>query len=199
MASRYSDRPATRMRREDRAVKNDDWMRAFLRSCPVGYLATVHEGRPFINSNLFVYDEAAHVIYMHTARVGRTRANVERDDRVCFSASEMGRMLPADTALEFSVEYAGVVAFGRACVVEDPEEKRRGLQLLLDKYAPHLEAGRDYRASTPEELDRTSVYRIDIEDWSGKKKEEDAGFPGAFWYEDHRPPSPFRPGGGGER
>ena len=46
---------------------------------PVGALATIHDGQPFINSNLFVYDEQAHCIYMHTARVGRTQANVERE------------------------------------------------------------------------------------------------------------------------
>ena len=170
------DRPLTRMRRSDRGVEDEGWMRAFLRSCPVGYLATVHEGQPFINSNLFVYDEGAHVIYMHTAR--------------------MGRMLPADTALEFSVEYAGVVVFGRASVVADREEKDRALQQLLDKYAPHLAAGKDYRASTPDELERTTVFRIEIDDWSGKKKEVEADFPGSFWYEERRPPSPFSPGGG---
>jgi len=196
MPSDYSDRPPTQMRRSDRAVEDDEWMRAFLRSCPVGYLATVHAGQPFINSNLFVYDEAAHAIYMHTARVGRTRANIEAERRVCFSASEMGRMLPADTALEFSVEYAGVVVFGRGSVVEDGLEKERALQRLLDKYAPHLEAGSDYRPSTPDELDRTSVFRIDIDSWSGKKKEAEMGFPGAFWYDERRPPSPFKPGGG---
>lgn len=196
MKPKQGDRRFTRMRRSDRGVADDEWMRAFLRSCPVGYLATVHAGQPFINSNLFVYDEGAHVIYTHTARTGRTRSNVEDDSRVCFSASEMGRMLPADTALEFSVEYAGVVVFGRASLVEGRKEKERALQKLLDKYAPHLAAGRDYRPSTPDELDRTTVYRIDIDDWSGKKKEVAADFPGAFWYDERRPPSPFRPGAG---
>lgn len=148
----------------------------------MGTLATVHDGQPFINANLYVYDEAAHAIYMHTAQVGRTRANVEQDEWVCFSINEMGRLLPADEALEFSVEYAGVVVFGSAQLVEDSGEGRHALQLLLDKYAPHLKPGRDYRATTDEELARTTVYRIRIERWSGKKKEAEADFPGAFFY-----------------
>lgn len=61
----------------------------------MGTLATVRDGQPFINSNLFVYDEAAGTIYMHTARKGQTRDNVDFDQRVCFSVSEMGRLLPA--------------------------------------------------------------------------------------------------------
>ena len=80
-------------------------------------------------------------------------------------------------------------------VVEDDEEKARALQLLLDKYAPQLKPDRDYRPANQEELDRTSVFRIEIESWSGKKNEKEAGFPGAFWYESCRKPSPFAPGG----
>ncbi|MDX1688167.1 MAG: pyridoxamine 5'-phosphate oxidase family protein [Candidatus Promineifilaceae bacterium] len=175
--------PRTHVRRSDRAVEDDDWIRATLRGAAYGHLATVHEDQPFINSNLFVYDENANIIYMHTARYGRTRANVEREEKVCFTVSEMGRLLPADVALEFSVEYRSVVVFGRASIVEEEAEATRALQQLLDKYFPHLEPGRDYRPPVPEELKRTSVYRIAIDDWSGKKKEVEA-FPGAFTYGD---------------
>ena len=175
----------TRLRRPDRGVDDDAWIKDFLRRAPIGVLATVADGQPFINSNLFVYDESAHAIYLHTARQGRTRTNVEGDERVCFSVSEMGRFLPADTALEMSVEYAGVVVFGRGSVVTDNDEARRALQLLLDKYCPHLRPGRDYRPITDDELSRTSVFRIQITEWSGKKKEAPVDFPGAFHFGQH--------------
>ena len=179
MTDQADDR--TDMRRHDRAM-GDDWVRAFLKAAPAGVVATIDGDQPFLNSNLFVYDAERHAIYLHTARTGRTRSNTEGDGRVAFTAFEMGRLLPADEALEFSVEYAGVVAFGTATVVSDPDEAERGLQLLLDKYAPHLRPGRDYRSITADELRRTSVMRIDIESWSGKKKEERPDFPGAFTY-----------------
>jgi nitroimidazol reductase NimA-like FMN-containing flavoprotein (pyridoxamine 5'-phosphate oxidase superfamily) len=182
MAKDYARLPLAEVRRQDRAVTDETWIRALLQRAPVGALATLHEGQPFINSNLFVYDETRHVIYMHTARLGRTQANVEADERVCFSVYEMGRLLPATTALEFSVEYAGVTVFGTAKIVSDPGEAAYGLQRLLDKYAPHLQPGRDYQPITAEELKRTAVYRIDIEAWSGKKKAVAAAFPGAFYY-----------------
>jgi nitroimidazol reductase NimA-like FMN-containing flavoprotein (pyridoxamine 5'-phosphate oxidase superfamily) len=145
-------------------------------------LATSYEGQPFVNTNLFVYDLDTHALYLHTALQGRTRSNVEANRQVCFSISEMGRLLPADTALEFSVEYAGVTVFGRAVLVNDPVEAERGLQLLLDKYFPHLQPGKDYRSITPDELARTAVYRVDIDCWSGKRKQVAADFPGAFLF-----------------
>jgi len=182
-----TDEPAreqdlTATRRPDRAVSDEAWIRTLLKRAPVGTLATVLDGQPFLNMNLFVYDEASHSIYLHTARQGHTRSNLEQDGRVCFSVAEMGRLLTADTALEFSVEYASVVVFGRGVVVESQDEARRGLQLLLDKYAPHLRPRRDYRPITDDELARTSVYRIQIDQWSGKQKKERDDFPGAFLY-----------------
>jgi hypothetical protein len=186
----YANNELTAIRRNDREVTDDAWIRALLHRAPVGYLATVHGDQPFINSNLFVYDEDAHVIFMHTARKGRTQANISENGteppaerpKVCFTVSEMGRLLPADVALEFSVEYKGVAVFGRGEVIADPNEAGAALQKLLNKYAPHLKPERDYRPVTAEELKRTAVFRITIEEWSGKKKEVDPEFPGAFYY-----------------
>lgn len=182
MPRNYADLPINEVRRADRAVTDEAWIKSFLHQAPFGAMATVMDDQPFINSNLFVYDEAAHAIYLHTARVGRTQANVEAAEKVCFSISEMGRLLPADEALEFSVEYKGVMVFGAAHIVQDPQEAEHGLQLLLDKYFPHLQPGQHYRPITADELKRTAVYRIDIEQWSGKQKKVGDDFPGAFLY-----------------
>lgn len=183
----YAAQPANAVRRADRAVEDQDWIAGFLKQAAIGYLATVHDGQPFINSNLFVYDAENHCIFMHTARVGRTQANVTEEERVCFTTSEMGRLLPAPEALEFSVEYSGVVVFGRAQILQEREEQRRGLQMLMDKYFPHLMPGKDYRPIVDEELVRTTVYRIDIDAWSGKRKRVEDDFPGAFFYPHNQP------------
>lgn len=182
MPKDYAALPENTVRRADRAVEDDGWIKTFLHRAAVGTLATVHDGQPFMNTNLYIYDEATNAIYIHTARVGRTRANIEHDEKACFTIMEMGRLLPADEALEFSVEYAGVTVFGKASIVDDEVAATEILQLLLDKYAPHLHAGVDYRPPVPEELKRTTVMKIAIDSWSGKKKEVAPDFPGAYWY-----------------
>jgi hypothetical protein len=174
--------PINQVRHPGQAVSDEAWIKALLHRAPVGALATAQGKQPFINTNLFVYDEPNHAIYMHTAEIGRTRANVEADERVCFSVMEMGRLLPTWEALEFSVEYSGVVVFGRARVIGEQAEARRALQMLLDKYAPHLKPGRDYRPITDDELARTSVYHIQIDLWSGKRETAPEDYPGAFTY-----------------
>ncbi len=181
----YGALAPNKVRRNDREVTDEGWIRAFLLAAPYGALATVHEGRPFINSNLFVYVPDEHAIYFHTARVGRTQANIDAEAEgaaVCFSAFNMGRLLPAKQALSFSVEYQGVVVFGTGKTITDKDEAARALYLLLDKYAPHLKAGDDYEHINDDELKRTAVFKVSIDSWSAKKKAVEDDFPGAFNY-----------------
>lgn len=170
-------------RRRDRA-KDEGFIRAALRELPWGTLAVpAGEGPPHVNTNIFVHEDDPDRIYLHTARIGAladaVRAAGDGGIPATFTASTMGRLLPADTALEFSVEYAGVTAFGTLHEVDEPGEATSALQAILDRYAPHLAPGRDYREIVAEELRRTAVYRLDIEGWSGKQKVVDE-HPGAF-------------------
>jgi nitroimidazol reductase NimA-like FMN-containing flavoprotein (pyridoxamine 5'-phosphate oxidase superfamily) len=176
--------PFTPMRRADRAVNDDAWIRAMLQAAPTGVLAVAGRERPVVNTNLFAFAEDEGAIYFHTAHEGLTRVSIEANNYVCFTVSQMGRLLPADTAKGMSVEFASVVVYGRAEIVEDIEEARRGLQLLLDKYFPHLRPGRDYRSIEMDEAGQATVYRIRIEEWSGKRKQAPEDFPGAFSFPD---------------
>ena len=54
------------------------------------------------------------------------------------------------------------------------------MQLLLDRYFPHMKPGEDYREIIPEELNITAVYSLDVEQWSGKEDLSPPDFPGAF-------------------
>jgi nitroimidazol reductase NimA-like FMN-containing flavoprotein (pyridoxamine 5'-phosphate oxidase superfamily) len=171
--------PINQPLRQDRA-KDDTWIKSLLKKVPFGMLATEYESQPFIKPTLFVYDEAERAIYIHGALVGRMRTNLERNPRVSFCVAEMGRLLPAVTAMEVGVEYASVVVFGTVEVLTDSDQARHGLQQLLDRYFPHMKPGIDYREILEEELDLTSVYRIQITSWSGKEDHARDDFPGAF-------------------
>ena len=160
----------SKIRRSDREIKDEGGILALLNIAKVCFIATSIDDQPFINSNLFWFDETQRRIYFHTAKEGRTRTNIEANPRVCFSIAEIGDLLPAKTAIEFSNEYRGVTVFGTARVVVEEDEGRHGLNGLLSKYFPDLVSGKDYAAITSEELKATSVFAIDIETWSGKAK-----------------------------
>ena len=66
------------------------------------------------------------------------------------------------------------------------EKKGEILQLILDKYAPHLKPNIDYKPIPPDEVKRTAVYKINIEDWTGKQLLDDGDSINPFYYE-HMP------------
>jgi uncharacterized protein len=167
-----SDNQLTKIRRQDRAITDDAWIADFLRKANYGVFATCRDGQPFTVARNFAYDAQRHVIYFHGARKGRTFENVGQGTSVNLNVSEMGEWIVAERAMNFGVKYKGVVVFGRLSVVEDMEEAKRGLQLIMDKYFPALRPGVDYETATDDDMKVTAVFRVDIEAWSGKEKKD---------------------------
>jgi len=159
--------PANAQRRKELA-QDDAWIHVFLCRARIGHVATHWGDQPFITPTNFWYDEERHAFYFHSNLIGRVRANSERHARVCFEASEFGDLLPSNVALEFSIQYESVIAFGQISI-EGDDEKRQALYGLIAKYFPAIKSGREYRPITDAELKRTSVYAISIESWSGKR------------------------------
>ncbi len=160
--------PANAIFRSEYA-RDDQWVAAFLAQAREGRVGTRWDDQPFVTPVLFWYDPKRHEIYFHTNLVGRLRANSKRHARACFEASRTGKLLPSNVALEFSVQYESVIAFGDIRVLEKMDAQRRALYGLLDKYFPEMKSGEDYRPITDQELMRTSVYAIAIDSWSGKR------------------------------
>ena len=172
----------TRIRRKDRAVYDDAWIEDFLKNAPVITVSFTDGQQPFIKPTLFVYDPGRHAVYFHATEFGRTTEVLKAHPQAALTAFEMGRLLPAKRAMDFSLEYASVVAYGEIAVIEDEDEAIYGLQLLLDKYFPHLKPGEDYAPTQPVELKVTAVFRLDIREWAGKQKKVDEDFPDAFHF-----------------
>ncbi len=165
----YTNQSPIAFQRRPHLTRDDEWIRSFLREARVGHIASSIEGQPFINPTTFWLDEANHQIVFHSNVAGRIRSNIESNPRVSLEASELGRLLPSNVALEFSLQFRSVIVFGIARIVTDPAEARRLLYGLIGKYFPTMTAGREYREITDKELRATSIYAIQIESWSGKE------------------------------
>ena len=169
----YSNQSPTASQRLPEYRRDEQWIRAFLREARFGHIASARDNQPFLNPSTFWFDEENHQIVFHSNLAGRIRSNIEANPDVCFEASELGKMLPSNVALEFSLQFRSVIVFGTARLISDPEEARRVLYGLIQKYFPAMTAGKDFRAITDKERARTSVYAIQIKEWSGKENWKD--------------------------
>jgi len=169
MPRNYESQSPTAFQRRPHLTRDDDWIRAFLKEVKVAHIATSSDGQAFINPTTFWYDEADHQIVFHSNVAGRVRSNIESNPKVSLEASELGRFLPSNVALEFSLQFRSVVVFGAARLVGDPVEARRLLYGLIGKYFPSMSAGKEFREITDKELRATSIYALKIESWSGKE------------------------------
>jgi hypothetical protein len=175
MPKNYSlDQAPANKQRLPQHVRDDDFIKSMLRRCPVGHIAHAWDDQPFITPTNFWYDEARNRIIFHSNIVGRMRANLERQPNAAFEVSEYGKFLPANIALEFSIQYRSVIVFGKIKILDDADEIRTALNALIKKYFPRFTPGREFRPITDKEIARTSVYALEIKSWSGKENWKDA-------------------------
>jgi uncharacterized protein len=85
---------------------------------------------------------------------------------VCVTATLVDGLVLARSALHHSLMYRSVVVVGDARVVEDPAEKLRALQSLLDHIAPGRAA--DCRTPNARELAATALLALDLVEVSAK-------------------------------
>lgn len=174
----------TTPRRKDRWVRDQDWMRSMMQYSLFCTIATVSDGRAFMRPSAFYYDADDHAVYIHGAHQGRSFENTEENNKVTVCVYDIGAMRVHERAFEFLQEHAGVIAFGTASKVTDNAKKHFVMGRTFAKHAPHLTEGVDFQPANQNEIDETTVIRIDIEEWSGKLKWTDEPNRPRFRYDD---------------
>lgn len=181
MSRDYQKAQPAEFQRIPHHTRNEDWIKEFLHRGIIAHIGHASADQPFVTPTNYWYDEQNHRIIFHSNIAGRTRSNLETNPKVCLEVSEFGRMLPANTALEFGIQYRSVMLFGNVSIIDDEAEKTECLYGLLKKYFPQMTPGKEYRPITVQELIRTTVYTIQIESWTGKENWDDTAEESPDW------------------
>ena len=110
--------------------------------------------------------------YFHCALEGKKLDAVKANPEVCLSAVTRCTPTAGPKDGSFSLQYKSAIAFGKAELVEEDEEKIHGLRLISERFLPgHMDA---FDASIERSLSRTAVVRITLtEPPVGKRKQYD--------------------------
>ena len=149
------------MRRKKQQLSEED-IQAVLKRGTSGVLAVIgDEGYPYAVPMSYVFADGK--IYMHSALSGHKIDAINTDDRVSFCVIDADDVMPAD----FTTQFRSVIAFGRARIIEDDEEKLAALRCLGDRYNPGQEEA--VSAEAMKGLQRLHMIEITIEHLSGKE------------------------------
>lgn len=129
--------------------------------CHVGFSV---DGQPFVIPT--GYARAGDNLYIHGSQASRMLRNLAGGIDACVTVTLVDGLVLARSAFHHSMNYRSVLVFGRATLVEDPEEKMTALVALSE----HIVRGRwaDVREPTEQEMVQTTVLCLPIDEASAK-------------------------------
>ena len=148
--------------RRKRQKLSDEQTEAVFEHATHGVLSLIgDDGYPYGVPVSYVYANKA--IYIHSALEGHKIDAIRACDKVSFIVVDADDVV----ADEYTTYFRSAIAFGRARILEDKNEKMQALRLLGDHYNPgHDEA---LEAEISKGFERLHMIEIEIEHMSGKQ------------------------------
>ncbi|HVX74875.1 MAG TPA: pyridoxamine 5'-phosphate oxidase family protein [Bradyrhizobium sp.] len=129
--------------------------------CNVGY---VINGQPYVTPTAF-WRERNHV-YWHGSSASRALTAQSGGIPVCLTVAHVDGLVMARSGFHSSVNYRAVMAFGKAHLVEDLEQKRSAMDVYMNRFCP--DRATTNRQTTDRELEVTKVLVMEIDEASAK-------------------------------
>jgi nitroimidazol reductase NimA-like FMN-containing flavoprotein (pyridoxamine 5'-phosphate oxidase superfamily) len=150
------------VRRKEREITDPAEMRQVLKDTKYVTVALCMNNEPYLVSLSHGYDQEHNCLYFHCAPEGKKLVYAQANNRVWGQA-----VLDFGVTDECDYAYTSVHFSGTMTLVTGPEEKWRGLQMLVRQVAlnPELKLSK----IKPEKVQKTTIGKIDINYMSGKK------------------------------
>jgi nitroimidazol reductase NimA-like FMN-containing flavoprotein (pyridoxamine 5'-phosphate oxidase superfamily) len=160
--------PRYHLRRSDREITDPVALDSVLTRGTFATVAMCHDGEPYLVTLSYGYDAKRRALYSHVATTGRKLDAIAADPRACATIIIDGGYRHG----ECSHLYESIVLTGRMTVVDDPDEARHGMRVLLG----HLEDDPDdvwerQALDREETWRRLRILRLDIDEITGKSNE----------------------------
>ena len=149
------------MRREDKAIHDRDEIEAIIRGALACRLALSDDNRPYVVPLCFGYEN--NTLYFHSATEGRKVEILKKNSNVCFEFDIDHEVVQGEKPCKWSMKYRSVIGFGKGSLVENLEEKRKGLDAIMKHYS-----GRSFAYVEPA-IESTVIIKVEIESMTGKK------------------------------
>lgn len=151
-------------RLHERAAYDHSSVHAILDAAALAHISYVIDGQPYCTPTLFWREGTR--LYWHGSSASRMLRTQAEKVPVCVTVSHVDSLVLARCGFNHSVDFRSVMAFGRAEMVQDPEEKQRALVMMVDRFYPQRTA--TLRPTSRLESKATAVMVMEIERASAK-------------------------------
>ena len=153
------------MRRKDREVTDSVRIREIIASCDCCRLGLCDGDKAYIVplDFGFVEKDGHYTLYFHGANEGRKLDLIRKTGWAAFEMDTGHEWVVGETAQQNTSRFQCVMGGGPVTLLETEEEKREGLLALL----AHV-TGRDQWEIGGAALEKTQVFRLDVEELSCK-------------------------------
>ena len=121
------------MRRKEKEIIDKSEIESIIRKSMVCRLGLADNGRPYVVPLCFGYDNGA--LFFHSAKEGRKIEILKKNNQVCFEFDIAPEIKTGKTACAWGMKYQSVIGFGKTLFVEDPDERRKALDVIMRQYA----------------------------------------------------------------
>ena len=156
-----------KMRRNDREVKDKALIEQFIAKEQIIRIAFYDNGDLYIVplNYGFIYENDKYVFYFHGAKAGRKFELSKSSPMVGFEIDGEYELLQADVACKNSAKFQSVIGTGRLSIIEDYEEKIKGLNVLMN----HI-SGKSEWDYSKDMVNAVAVFRLEVDKLSCKAK-----------------------------
>jgi nitroimidazol reductase NimA-like FMN-containing flavoprotein (pyridoxamine 5'-phosphate oxidase superfamily) len=151
-------------RLHERGRYDRESVHAILDATMICHIAYVIDGQPYCTPTAF-WREGEH-LYWHGSSASRMLRSQKPGVPVCLTVTHLDSLVLARCGFNHSVDYRSAMCFGQAHVIDDPAEKIRALDSMIDRFYPGRAA--ELRQSSAQELKATMLVGMAIEQASGK-------------------------------
>ncbi len=155
------------MRRKDREITDLTEIEKIIKDARIVHLGMIDGDAPYVVPMHYGYtlENGVLTLYLHSAREGR-KLDVLRANPNVFVEIDTDESLVSggEIACKYGAAYASVMGAGRAVLVEDAEEKVRGLNLLM-----RTQTGRSFPI-TAQMAQNVAVIRVDVASFTAKRR-----------------------------
>jgi nitroimidazol reductase NimA-like FMN-containing flavoprotein (pyridoxamine 5'-phosphate oxidase superfamily) len=109
-----------------------------LDSAMICHVSYVIDGQPFCTPTAF-WREEDH-LYWHGSSASRMLRAQRNGLPVCLTVTHLDSLVLARCGFNHSVDYRSAMCFGTAHIIDDPVEKARALDRMIDRFYPDLAA-----------------------------------------------------------